>query len=93
MFKHSTHDFFGTVLFVALVVFINFIVKAGNENARFCCPTAVFQADQVLWVVKVYQLVNSYRCSEGCSAFSFGVRQLKMSGLFLVCLMPKRKIL
>jgi hypothetical protein len=60
MFKYSTHDFFGTVLFVALVVFINFIVKAGNENARFCGPTTVFQADQVLWVVKVCQLVNSY---------------------------------
>jgi len=53
-------DLFGTVLFVALIVFINFIAKAGNGNARDCGPTAVFQADRVLWDVKVCQLVNSY---------------------------------
>jgi len=60
MLKYSMHDFFGAVLLVALIVFINFIVKAGNGNARFCSPSAVLQADQVLWDVKVCQLVNSY---------------------------------
>jgi len=60
MLKYSMQDLFGTVLFVALIVFINFIAKAGNGNARDCGPTAVFQADRVLWDVKVCQLVNSY---------------------------------
>jgi hypothetical protein len=41
------------------------MVKAGNGNARFCGPTAVLQADQVLWDVKVCQLMNSYWHSEG----------------------------
>ena len=57
-------------LIVASVVFINCMVMAGNGNARFCGPTAVLQADQVLWDVKVCrQLVNSYwRHSEGVQA-------------------------
>jgi hypothetical protein len=60
MLKYSMHDIFGTVLFEALIAFINFIVKAGNGNARFCGPTAVLQADQVLLDVKLCLLVNSY---------------------------------
>jgi hypothetical protein len=45
MLQYNKHDFFSTVLFVALIVLISFIVKAGNGNARFWGLTAVLQAD------------------------------------------------
>lgn len=45
MLQYSKHDFFVTVLFVVLIVFINCIVKAGNGNARFWGLTAELQAD------------------------------------------------
>jgi hypothetical protein len=45
MLKYSKHDCVGTVLFVTLIVFLNFIVKVGNGNARFCGLKAVLQSD------------------------------------------------